>query len=338
MQNGYQDEMKAALILALLASPFPTEAVEDAPPQPPAALQGCLYLREETFRWYVQFDHESEGKLFAILLAKHYDGKSAFTKDRRLISIGESFPKYGPATDRFKFIGFVEKVVMSKRTKLSMKVQFARFEDLKPNKKGRIYESQYGLPDSDIDAHAQDDRTAVFAFKPGDDGKVIEFKAEELTHFALPPEATSKDYFLKEVGPDQVLVEYRDKSGTPRIARIGKKPDTHHTNLIAPVTEDAKAILGRLEKLETTPYGVENMELGKAVDRLNRGTDGKSTPVINVVVRRAKGDLKKVSLDRNASPFAAAIDSLCRQADCRWTVEVEPETKHPVLVISSRKK
>jgi len=324
------------LACAVLAYPLVGRAQEDGA-QLPAALKDCIFLREESFKWYVQFDYEHEGKLFALLYAIGHDGTSGFTKDRRLIAVGETFFASGPATNRFKFLGFTEKEVVSERTKMSQKLKFARFEDLKPSKRGRIYESQQLLPGPEVDKMGQYDRTAVFAFKAAE-GQVIEFKVEEFTRFAFPPSAKSPDYLLKEVRADQVLIEYQDPSGATRQAVIGKKPDTEHTNLDIPGTEESKAVVAALEKLEVIPSGIKEVELNKAIDLLNRGEDGKAVATIHFVIRRGsrKSDLPKVSLYRLKSTFAIAIDSLCRQVDCRWTIEIEPETKRPVLVVFPR--
>ena len=62
------------LACAVLAYPLVGRAQEDGA-QLPAALKDCIFLREESFKWYVQFDYEHEGKLFALLYAIGHDGK-----------------------------------------------------------------------------------------------------------------------------------------------------------------------------------------------------------------------------------------------------------------------
>ena len=54
-----------------------------------------------------------------------------------------------------------------------------------------------------------------------------EFKVEEYTAFALPPDSAKKDYFLKEVTPGSVTVEYVDPSGEKKTVEIpkGETPD-----------------------------------------------------------------------------------------------------------------
>jgi hypothetical protein len=100
-------------------------------------------------------------------------------------------------------------------------VKFGQYEDLKPNKAGEKYESQYGLPDAQITASAYYDRTAVLDLQAiGYEGK--EFKVEERTKFALPPDAPEKKYTLKKVTPDAIEVEYTDAAGATQTVEIKK--------------------------------------------------------------------------------------------------------------------
>ena len=69
--------------------------------------------------------------------------------------------------------------------------------------------------------HLKFDRTAVFSLEAlGLSG--TEFKVEENTTFALPPDAPQKDYLLKKVTPASVTVEYPDAQGTRKTVEINK--------------------------------------------------------------------------------------------------------------------
>jgi hypothetical protein len=178
----------------------------------PPLIFKLAYLKDESVNWYVDFGFESEGKWGPKLLGQMPDGKK-FTNRvgaAEMLSPGDSFfIGKEPFLNRFKFIGIVQKEVTSQRTGLTQNVNVAEYEDLKPNKKGMKYQSQYGLPDAEIDANAYYDRTAVLDLQAiGEGGK--EFKVEEGTAFALPPSATEKKYFLKTVTPEGIEVEYTE--------------------------------------------------------------------------------------------------------------------------------
>lgn len=179
------------------------------------ALNALRYVRDESTMWYVQFGFESQGKWAPKLQALPAGGKLQTNKISaiEMIKPGDTFFKDGMMAGRFKFLGIVEKVIVSERTKMAQKVKFAEFEDLKPNKKGERYESQYGLPDAQLTASAYFDRTAVLAFQGN------EFRVDERTTFRLQQ---GGDFHLKLVTPDRIVVELRDRGGkviTREIAR-----------------------------------------------------------------------------------------------------------------------
>lgn len=101
---------------------------------------------------------------------------------------------------------------MNERLKYESDVTFAVIEDQRPNKKGTLYEFQAPLSDQLFKENLKFDRTAIFSLEAlGMSGK--EFKVEEKTSFALPPENEKKDYFTKEVTPEAVTIEYTTPSG-----------------------------------------------------------------------------------------------------------------------------
>ena len=180
-----------------------------------AALNAMRYMRDESVMWYVQFGFESEGKWAPKVVALVANGKKAENKISALemLKPGDTFFKEGFMAGRFKFLGIVEKEVVSERTKLKHIVKFAQYEDLKPNKKGERYESQYGLPEAGLTRSAYYDRTAVLELE----GK--EFKVEERTGFTLPQ---GGDFFLKQVTPERAVVQLRGVDGKVVVREIAR--------------------------------------------------------------------------------------------------------------------
>jgi hypothetical protein len=182
-------------------------------------LNALRYVRDESTMWYVQFGFESQGKWAPNLVARLASGKRAESKVSALemISPGDTFFKDGLMAGRFKFLGFTERQITSERTKLTNNVKFAEYEDLKHNKKGERYESQYGLPDAQLTQSAYYDRTAVMEFEG------TAFKVEERTKFSLPPGGEDGEFFLKQVTPDRIVVEFAGSDGKAVVREIGKK-------------------------------------------------------------------------------------------------------------------
>jgi hypothetical protein len=189
----------------------------------PALINKLAYLKDESTMWYVPFGLESNGKWAPKFTGLTHDGTKLANRVSavEMIEPGATFFKDGAMAGRFKFTGMVEKEITSERTKLTQNVKFGQYEDLKPNKLGEKYESQYGLPDAQLEASAYHDRTAVLELRAIDnEGK--EFKVEERTKFALPPDAPEKNYFLKKVTPDAIEVEYTDAEGATQTLEIKK--------------------------------------------------------------------------------------------------------------------
>jgi hypothetical protein len=180
------------------------------------ALNGLRYVRDESTMWYVQFGFESEGKWAPKITARMANGKKAENRVSALemLGPGDIFFKEGFMAKRFKFLGIVEKEVVNERTKLSRLVKFAQYEDLKPNKKGERYESQYGLPDAQLTQNAYYDRTAVM------ESKGREFGIDEGTRFMF---AQGGLFLLKQVTPEKVVVEFKGADGKAVVREIGKK-------------------------------------------------------------------------------------------------------------------
>ena len=68
--------------------------------------------------------------------------------------------------------------------------------------------------------HQDGVHTIQYSQALGLDGK--EFKVEERTPFALPPTAKEKNYLLKEVTPEAIVVEWKDNDGKTQSVKIPK--------------------------------------------------------------------------------------------------------------------
>lgn len=190
----------------------------------PALINKLAYVKDESIMWYVQFGIEAGGKWAPRFVGLTPDKKTKLqnrVSAVEMLSPSDNFFKEGEFANRFKFTGLEEREVKSERTGLVQRVKFALYEELKPTKKGDKYESQAGLPDAELEAKAYYDRTAVLDLRAiGYEGK--EFKVEERTKFALPPDATEKNYLLKKVTPTGIEVEYTDASGQTQTREIPK--------------------------------------------------------------------------------------------------------------------
>ncbi len=220
---GQQEKIPPVIEPEIAGTGDPKPAVDPegatAPDEQLLALNALRYVRDESTMWYVQFRFESDGKWAPKLIARPFGGKIAGNKVSALgmISPGDTFFDNGFMSGRFKFLGFTERQVTSERTKLVQNVKFAEYEDLKSNKKGERYESQYGLPDAELTKKAYYDRTAVLEFI----GK--EFEVEERRKFRLPPDPAGQEFFLKQVTPERIVVEFAGADGKAVVREIGKK-------------------------------------------------------------------------------------------------------------------
>ena len=190
----------------------------------PPLVNKLAYVKDESTMWYVQFGLESGGKWAPRFVGLTPDKKTKLqnrVSAVEMLAVGDTFFKEGAFANRFKFTGIEEREVQSERTGLAQKVKFALYEDLKANKPGEKYESQAGLPEAELEAKAYYDRIAVLDLRAiGYAGK--EFKVEEKTKFALPPDAAEKNYLLKKVTPAGIEVEYTDAGGKTETREIPK--------------------------------------------------------------------------------------------------------------------
>lgn len=204
------------------AKPNPTNPTD--PKSFPALIDKLAYLKDESTQWYVTFGLESDGQWAPKIVAITPDKKRVENKvsAAAMLKPGDTFfADKEPFKGRFRFLSISKQVVHSKKTNSDEEVNVAEYEELKPNKKGLKYKSQYGLPEPEIPANAYYDRTAVLDLKAvGSEGK--DFKVEEGTTFALPPGSEEKKYLLKSVTPEAIEVEYTDASGQKQTKSIPK--------------------------------------------------------------------------------------------------------------------
>lgn len=189
----------------------------------PALIEKLVYLKDESTQWYVSFGFDSEGKWAPSILGRMPDGKGFKSRVSavEMLEVGDVFFEDGPMAGRFKYTGMTTKEVSSERTGLTQTKKIGLFEELKPNKAGRKYESEQSLPKGEIDANSYYDRTAVLELRAiGAEG--TEFKVEEGIKFALPSDAEEKNYLLKSVTPEAIVVEYTDADGNTATKEISK--------------------------------------------------------------------------------------------------------------------
>jgi hypothetical protein len=128
--------------------------------------------------------------------------------------------------NRFKFLGSEIRKELNPKIKMEMEVTIVRIEDQRPNKKGTVYEVPSPLSEERKNEHLKYDRTAVLSLEAlGLEGR--EFKVEENTTFSMPPDHPNKNYLLKKVSPEAIIVEYPASDGSRKSIEIkkGQLPD-----------------------------------------------------------------------------------------------------------------
>jgi hypothetical protein len=183
----------------------------------PSLMAKLMFVKPEILTWVLRPGNESEGKFsFNYIDSKNTANK---TSAEEMIAPGGLFFSKGAVLNRFKML---DSEVRSVKQKFGdVNVTFVRIEDQRPNKKGKVYELPAPLSESQKNNYLQRDGTAVFSLEAlGMNGK--EFKVEEGTSFALPPNDTKKDFLLKAVTPESVTVEYTSPTGEKKTFEIRK--------------------------------------------------------------------------------------------------------------------
>jgi hypothetical protein len=187
----------------------------------PLLLAKLKFVKEESLIWVLRPGYGSDGKF----PFTYWEVQGGAWRDKNKIPAGEMiapdevFFTKEPMAGRFKFLGSEVREEFNKRINIEEKITIVRIEDQRPNKVGDIYEIPAPLSEQRKNEFAQHDRTAVFTLEAiGQEG--TEFKVEERTAFALPDNAPKKDYFLKSVSPNAVVVEFSDAQGARKSVEI----------------------------------------------------------------------------------------------------------------------
>lgn len=178
----------------------------------PQLIAKLSFVKDESLTWVIRPGFGSDGS-FPFNYEDSAGRRNRVTAANMIEPGGLFFPQE-PQKNRFKLLGHEIRKVMNENINIEQDVTIVRIEDQRPNKKGDIYEFPSPLADdARKNNFLQYDRTAVLTLEAvGAEGK--EFKVEERTAFALPPGAAKKDYFLKSVTPDSIVVEYPKPDGS----------------------------------------------------------------------------------------------------------------------------
>lgn len=185
----------------------------------PNIIAKLMYIKDDSITWYLRPGFGDGGKFpFSYVDNKNNRLK---TPAEAPAGPGDLFFDKAPLQNRFKMVGSELIKKLNEKINMEMEVTIVTVEDQRPNKKGKLYKIPAPLPEDRRNEHLQYDRTAVFSLEAlGLNGK--EFKVEENTAFALPPGAATKEYLVKEVTPNSVVVEYPDQGGTRKTVEITK--------------------------------------------------------------------------------------------------------------------
>lgn len=186
----------------------------------PSLIAKLLYVRDDSLGWVIRptFGDESGGFPFNFLDTKGATNKTP--PGEMITANGLFFPK-GAMSNRFKFLGSEVRKEMNPKINIPMETTYVKIEDQRPNKKGRVYEYPAPMSSDRVNEYLQYDRSAIFSLEAlGLNGK--EFKVEENTAFAIPPSGEKKDYFVKTITPESVIVEYTTPTGEKKTVDIKK--------------------------------------------------------------------------------------------------------------------
>jgi hypothetical protein len=185
----------------------------------PSLIAKLMYVKDESLGWVIRPSFGMDGSF----PFKYQDTKGGVnqTPGAEPVAPGGLFFARPPMKERFKLLGSEVRREMDPKVKMEKDNTYVRIEDQRPNKKGTVYEIPSPLSEERRNEHLKWDRTAVLSLEAlGLSGK--EFKVEENTAFALPPDSPKKDYLLKSVTPEDVEVEYTNPAGEKKSVRISK--------------------------------------------------------------------------------------------------------------------
>lgn len=185
----------------------------------PSLIAKLMYVKDESLTWVLRPSYGAEGSF----PFNYQDSKGGVNKTGAadMIAPGGLFFTKGVMMNRFKLLGSEVRKEMNLKIHIEKEVTILRIEDQRPNKKGTVYEFPAPLSEERMNEHAKYDRTAIFSLEAlGLNGK--EFKVEENTAFALPPDSPKKDYLAKTVTPESVTIEYTNPAGEKKTIEINK--------------------------------------------------------------------------------------------------------------------
>ncbi len=186
----------------------------------PELIAKLSYVKDNSYQWVITFTSDLGP---AQLQFKFFDNANPEgIRNKDYIGPGANIFAEGPGKDRFKLLEVQERKVHNDHLNIDEDQKVAIIEDQKANKKGERYEVPRKIARANIPRQLSHfDRKAVFELRAaGLTGK--EFEVEERTAFGLPPENPQKNFFLKEVTPEGVTVEWKDADGASKTVRIRK--------------------------------------------------------------------------------------------------------------------
>lgn len=185
----------------------------------PPLVNKLMYVKDESLTWVLR-PGTADGDKFPFKYEDSLTKKNKTSAEEEVAPGGLFFSK-DPMKSRFKLLGHKVIREVSPSTHVEHEVTIVTIEDQRANKKGMTYDLPAPLQEERKNEHAQYDRTAVLSLEAiGHAGK--EFKVEENTTFALPPDAAKKDYLLKKVTPASIIVEFKDSQGNSKTLEINK--------------------------------------------------------------------------------------------------------------------
>jgi hypothetical protein len=184
----------------------------------PPLIAKLMYVSDESVSWVIRPTY-GDPKTGYPFFYKDSKGKVDRTLPGQMVGPEGLFFSKGSLANRFKVLSSEVRKEFNVRVKVEMETTYVKVEDQRPNKKGKVYEYPCPLSEQRMNEFLNFDRTAVLSLEAlGHKGK--EFKVEENTLFALPPDAAKKDYLAKTVTPASVIIEYTNSAGAKKTVEI----------------------------------------------------------------------------------------------------------------------
>ncbi|MBC7979047.1 MAG: hypothetical protein H7Y36_00620 [Armatimonadetes bacterium] len=185
----------------------------------PDLITKLIYSGDESLEWVLRPGFEDQGS-FSFEYSDN-ERRQMRTGPANPVMPGTLFFDKDPIKERFKLLGAEIRKEKNEAIDQEVEANIVKIEDQKPNKKGTVYEIPAMFRKDNARKFYQYDRTAVLSLNAlGLEGK--EFKVEEFTTFALPPNAKVKNYTLKEITPDMITIEYKNSDAQTVTIAIAK--------------------------------------------------------------------------------------------------------------------